>query len=395
MKRLLTLILCLLLLLLPALACALTTEEIDWQVDDYFKKSRTVGGALIVISAGATVYEHYYGQRDSALELPVTEDTYFRLASVTKLISGIGLMQLYEQGMVDLDEDISDYFGYEIANAYYPDIPITLRQLMSHTSTLSTNGGYGTAKPIYEMLAKELKRPQNFTKNEPGSVYAYSNFGAGVVGAIMESVTGMSVNRYMTENVFEPLGLDASYDPAALGDTGNLPNIYDSDGSRYRSVAYMLGEGYEDFADPENHYRTTVGGLWIRARDLAKLAVALCGDGEVDGVRLLTPESISLMRDDQASFGTSVTAESPYGLFTNREETLIEGHTFYGHQGMFGGILCNVYFEPETQFCFILLTNGCNNVLQNHVGVLTRRQFVYAYDTFVNGDGASDPWLVQ
>jgi len=129
--------------------------------------------------------------------------------------------------------------------------------------------------------------------------------------------------------------------------------------------------------------------------NVLRYAVALCGDGEVDGVRLLTPESISLMRDDQASFGTSVTAESPYGLFTNREETLIEGHTFYGHQGMFGGILCNVYFEPETQFCFILLTNGCNNVLQNHVGVLTRRQFVYAYDTFVNGDGASDPWLVQ
>ena len=393
MKRPLTLLLCLL-VLLPTLARALTREEIDWQVDDNFKKSRTVGGALVVVRAGVPVYEHYYGMRDSALELPVTRDTYFRLASVTKLVSGIGLMQLYEQGLVALDEDISAYFGYAIANPYYPDIPVTLRQLMSHTSTLSTKGGFGSARPIYEMLAKELKRPQNFTNNPPGSVYAYSNFGAGVVGAVMEAVTDESVNRYMAEHVFAPLGLDASYDPATLKDPDDLPNIYTSNGTRYRSVPYLLTEGYEDFADPENHYRTTVGGLWIRARDLAKLAAALCGDGTADGVRLLAPESVSLMRSDQASLGTSVTGESPYGLFVQRENALIQGHTFYGHQGVFSGILCNVYFEPETQFCFVLLTNGCNNVLQDRVGVLARRQFTFAYETFVQGGGASDPWLV-
>ncbi|HPF87615.1 MAG TPA: serine hydrolase domain-containing protein [Candidatus Limiplasma sp.] len=395
MKRLLTLVLCLLLLVLPNLSMALTQDEIDWQVDDYFKKSRTTGGALVVVSAGEIVYEHYYGYQDKALEIPLTANTYFRIASVTKMISGIGLMQLYEQGLVELDVDISTYFGYEIANTYYPDTPITLRQLMSHTSTLSVNGGYGSGATIHDMLAKELKRRGNYTDNEPGSVYAYSNFGAGVVGAIMEAVTGVSVNEYMTENVFQPLGLDAAYDPGQLSDPSCIPNIYAADGSRYRSVAYMLNEGYEDFADPENHYRTTVGSLWIRADDLATLAIALCGNGSVNGVQLLTPESISLMRDDQATYGASVTGESPYGLFTQREETLLdENHTLYGHQGMFGGILCNVYFEPATQFCFIMLTNGCNNVLEDHVGVLARRQFAFAYETFVT-DGNVDPFLVQ
>ncbi len=393
MKKPLALILCCLLALLPSLAPALTLDEINHEVDDAFKGSRTTGGALVIVKNGEILYEHYFGNRDEALLLPVTADTYFRIASVTKLISGIGMMQLVEQGLVELDTDISEYFGYDIANTYYPDTPITLRQLMSHTSTLSTKGGYGAEHTVHDMLARELRRRANFTDTIPGSVYAYSNFGAGVAGAIMEAVTGVSVNRYMTEHVFAPLGLDASYDPSLLSDPASVPNLYAADGSRYRSAPYLLSETYEDFADPENHYRTTVGSLWIRATDLAALTIALCGDGTVNGVRLLTPESLSQMRDNQASFAASVTGESPYGLFTNRENTLVEGHTFYGHQGVFGGVLCNVYFEPETQFCFILLTNGCNNVMQGHVGVLTRRMFTFAYSTFMDGD--YQPYLLK
>ena len=162
-----------------------------------------------------------------------------------------------------------------------------------------------------------------------------------------------------------------------------------------RSVPYLFNQGYEDFADPETHYRTTVGSLWIRARDLATLTIALCGDGSVNGVQLLRPDSLALMRADQASFAKSVTGESPYGLFLQREDSLIAGHTLYGHQGLVMGVLCNVYFEPETGFGFVMLTNGCNNVLQDHVAVLARRMVGLAYESFVIGDGLADPFLVH
>ena len=85
--------------------------------------SRTIGGALVVTRGGEIVYERYYGYRDKANLIPVTEDTYFRIASVTKMVSGIGLLQLVEQGRAALDEDIGTYFGYEIRNTYYPDVP--------------------------------------------------------------------------------------------------------------------------------------------------------------------------------------------------------------------------------------------------------------------------------
>lgn len=393
MQRLLSLILCALLILLPLSALALDPGEINKQVDDYFKKSYTTGGALVVVRGEEIVYQRYFGNQDKSRLIPVTENTYFRIASVTKMVSGIGLLQLMEQGLLDLDEDIGTYFGYDIANTYYPGTPITLRQIMSHTSSIRRELP-GSTKTIGDTLAKAEQKHAYYNQTKPGTVYAYSNFGAGVSGAILEAVTGISVNSYMREHVFGPLAIDASYSPGDLSDPNSVATLYNEDGTRYRSTSFLLGEAYEDTSDPETHYRTTIGSLWIRATDLAKLTIALCGDGTVNGVRVLTEETLAQMRGDQASYGRSVEGESDYGLFLQRETTLIDGHTFYGHQGMIAGILCNVYFEPETGFGFVMLTNGCNNVLQNRVGVLARRLFTYSYENFAAAEDTGS-FLVQ
>lgn len=391
-KRLLTFALCLLLAALPATAPA--QDGIDEQVDSLFGQSQTIGGVVVVTLGDQIVYRRCYGYQDTETLVPVTEDTYFRIASVTKMVSAIGLMQLRERRLVDLDADVDEYFGYRIANDYHPDTPVTLRQLMSHTAALSASADYESGLPLETIFSGKASNREYFTDRVPGSAYEYSNFGAGLAGAVMEAVTGVSVNRYMRENVFGPLSIDASYDPAALADPASVATLYHSDGARYHSAEYLLGQPYEDFADPERHYGTTIGSLWIRAKDLATLTIALSGDGTVNGVRLLSMESLSQMRDDQASYHASVTGDSPYGLFLQREDTLLEGHTLYGHQGLFIGILCNVYFEPETGFGFVLLTNGCNNKLQNRVGVLARRMFALAYGTFVS-DEDYQPFLVQ
>jgi len=186
----------------------------------------------------------------------------------------------------------------------------------------------------------------------------------------------------MHDHVFAPLSIDAAYVPALLDEPEFVSDIYKENGSLYRSAQCSLEQAEEDYADPETHYRITIGDLWMRAEDLAKLAIALCGDGSVGGARLLTQDSLSLMRADQASFQRSVsTGKTRYGLFLQRESTLLDDHTFYGHQGMKAGILCNVYFEPSTGFGFVMVTNGCRNGMDNHVGVLARRMFAYAYET--------------
>lgn len=396
MKRLIILLLCLV-LILPAAVQAL--EPDNETIDQMFKAANTVGGSVVIMKAGAIVYTRDYGYRNLRSKLPVDENTYFRAASITKMITGIGLMKLVDEGKLALDADISQYFGYQIANGYYPRIPLTLRQLMSHTSSISEGGGYSSkSKKIAQMLAKKVDLRGNFYKEKPGSTYRYSNFGAGLTGSLMEAVTGLSINSYMRQAIFAPLGIDAAYSASLLSRPEDVSNQY-KNGVLDRAVAGQLRKTYEDFADPESHYRITMGDAWLTSRDMAKLASLLCSDGSFDGVRILSPESTHLMRQEQMTLNQSVTGPSPYGLFVEHNDTMLDDKTVYGHQGMSDGAILNCYFEPDSEFVFVLFSNGGSLVRENRIGKLARKMFSYFYDIY--GSNSEEPlnaeepsWLV-
>ena len=375
----LLLCLCLLLSALPAFAGQV---DVDQQVDKYLKGAKTVGGSVVVMRAGRLVYARDYGYKNLRAKAPVDENTYFKSASITKMVTGIGLMRLVDEGKLDLDADISDYFGYRIGNPYYPNIPLTLRQLMSHTASISESGGFSNLRNgIKDMLPLSLNRRGNFYKTEPGSSYKYSNFGAGIAGAIMEAVTQQSVNAYMTEAIFAPLDLGAAYAAAMVPNPDDVSSQY-LNGALHRAAAGQIKQGYEDHADPDMHYRTTAGDLWIRSRDLAKLAAVLAGDGSLEGGQVLSEESVQMMRLEQNSLNLSVTGESPYGLFLEHNDDILKGKTVYGHQGLGSGAILNVYFEPESEFVFVLMSNGGSMVRQNRVGVLAHNLINYLYPLF-------------
>ena len=154
---------CLLLALLPAVAVA-GAQTLDEQVDRIFRDAKTVGGAFLVAQEGEIVYERYYGEQQKTTHVPVTEKSYFRCASVTKLVTGIGLMRMMDDGLLDPDEDISVYLGYEAGNPRYPDVPITLRMLMSHTSGLNENSSYSSlSSKLSDMIALDKKAAADFS----------------------------------------------------------------------------------------------------------------------------------------------------------------------------------------------------------------------------------------
>ncbi len=379
-KRIIALCLCLL-LFTPSLSLAqgFDLTQTDAQVDAFFRRGRAVGGSVVIAYKGQIVYARDYGYQNTYRREPVTADTYFRIASVTKLVTGIGAMRLAEEGLLNLDEDISAYFGYSIQNPRYRSTPLTLRQLMSHTSSVSEKGGFSSIhRTVYDMLSKDVNRSGNFETWAPGSKYQYSNFGAGLVGAIMEAVTWQSVNAAMREKVFSPLNMDAAYAASLLKEPQYIASQYEN-GSLNKAASRYIKDGYEDTADPEKHFRTTVGELWIRSRDLAKLAIALCGDGSVDGVRLLSPQSVQTMREEQKLLGGSVTGDSPYGLFMHRVDSILEGKTLYGHQGLSNGRSSNVYFDPANEFVFVMTTNGASNARDKGVVVLAQNLLRFLY----------------
>lgn len=377
MKRMLALLLCL--ALVPA--CALGEGTLDEQTDAIFKKFKTTGGAVVVLKDGELAYERYYGVKNKNAQTAVDENTYFRLASVTKMVSGVGAMQLVEDGLLSLDAPIGDALGFEVVNPYAPDIPVTLRMLMTHTAAFKENGGFASqSRTLSSILSDRDKRWGNFEKRASGSKYVYSNFGAGTVGAMMEAVTGQSVNAYMQANVFAPLGIDAAYAPSLLQNPDDVASLYTAKGKLFKAASAYLRETYEDYADPERHYRTTIGALWMRPRDLATVTQALCAGGTVNGVKLLDAQTTQLMRADQTGVGNVQSDE--YGLFVKRVPNLLDGRMVYGHQGTSEGIVCNAYYIPEENFVFVLMTNGTSSARNDGIMNISRQLFTLLYGEF-------------
>ena len=383
MKKWMALLLCALLLL--SASCAFAQELLmDEQVDAIFRGTKAVGGAFLVAKGGEIVYERYYGVQQTTTKVPVTADTYFRCASVTKLVTGIGLLKMMDEGILDPDADISGYLGYTVYNPRFPDTPITLRMLMSHTAGLNETASYSAkSSRLRDMIDVTRKARSNFKYVKPGTQYAYSNFGAGLTGAIVESVTGKDVSSYMREFLFAPLGIDAAYHISQLENPDFVTATYKKNGKLYAAPSYMLRQEYIPEALPDVHYRTTVGSLLIRPRDLMKLGIAICGDGTVDGVRVLSEKAIAMMREEQSLDTTGITADSPYTFFTIRQDTLFEGKRVYGHQGTDEGVVCNLYVEPESGLSIVVMSNGCDTKRVDGIMRMTRRLAALAQEEYM------------
>ena len=383
-RRLISL-LALLALLLPA--CAMGDDALDEKVIKIFKNRKTVGGAVFAARDGEILYEYYFGFADKIAKEHVSEDTYFKVASVSKMVTGITVMRLWEQGLVDLDADLGEVLGdppYHAANPYYPKIPLTLRHLMTHTSSIKANSGFQKNRALSLMLNVKNKRKADFYNEKPGSVYRYSNYGAGIEGCVIEAVTGKRLSAAAQEQLFQPMGIDAAYHPSQLGSPEKIVTTYESDGSIEQTRARRLRDVYKEEPDVDHDYHEAYGSLWIRGRDLCRIGIMLCDGGLLEGKRILQAATVEEMMSSQAGRG-SVTVDSPYGLNIERVRNLLPGRMFYGHQGLSNGVLCNVYYDPESRFVFTLVTNGCSSAKEDHIGILSRRLFDLMWETFGPG----------
>ena len=322
-------------------------EKADAFFQALFEQKKAMGGAVILNQNGKRQYALFYGTAGGKRD--VTEKTVYKVASVTKMITAIGVMQLVEQGRLSLDAPLLKSNGKPIRNPAWPKADITLRQAMSHTSSLLPTANY-TGTPRWSAAY--------FSQDAPGSAYAYSNLNGGILGSLIEGVTGQSLNTFMRENVFTPLGVNAAYAAPLLSDTSSISYSFAPDDSVDTSAASYLrvGESYDDTCKPESHFRSSVGNLFISLKGMEQLGALLANGGTLNGKRLLSPGSVHLMQLDQRLAGGSVTGESPYGLNTYRYT--LEGVTWYGHQGWWNGRLTDLFYEPESRTAVVLVMNG-------------------------------------
>ena len=289
----------------------------------------------------------------------VDEDTCFRIASITKWVTAIGLMTLYDQGKLDLDKDISSYLGFKVRNPAFPDTPVTTRMLLSHTSSLSPDAS--DYHPEWDRIGKKGYDPIFNESIEPGTQYAYADYNGALFGCLIEAISKQSIQNYMSQYVFRPLGLTAGYSPNFLPAGTKCKDLLKKNGKVEISVQKDRDRKYNNKADPRENNGYTVGKLYINASSLTKLAQMMYNGGELDGVRILESATVRLMESDQ-----KLLAESPYGLSTVRLSQFDRG-IWYGHQGRYSGLSSNIYYQRETGITLALIMDGYDYKLQDNI----------------------------
>lgn len=264
--------------------------------------------SVVALRAGRPVYESAFGRRTIGPDRPATPDTLYRIASISKLVTTLGLMRLLEDGKVDLDADVSVYLGFNLRNPHFAAQAITLRHLLLHTSSLRDDGGYFW--PATTALKDVQPAWSNLAGPEDG-YYTYCNLGFGLIGTVMERVTGERFDRLMARLLLQPLGLQAGYNPSELPKAAQerLATIYrkravnsetwNPDGPWVAQVdapgiqpppglaGYVPGTNATPFSP--------TGGLRISARALGVVMRMLMAGGVHDGKRLLQQATVERM----------------------------------------------------------------------------------------------------
>lgn len=305
--------------------------------------------SVLAIRDGRIAYEGQFGRRFIGMpgaagglaDQPVDAHTLFRIASISKMMTTLGLMRLVEEGKLSLDADVSAYLGFTLRSPHFPDQPIVLRQLLTHTSSLRDEAGYSwgvdtALKDVLDPGSRLYGEGRMWAANAgPGAYFTYCNLGWGVIGTIMERVTGERFDRLMRRLLVEPLGLHAGYNPSELpaADIANIATLYrkrtvdtevwDANGpwiaqaDDYSKAPPAAPPGIERYRIGTNATPfSPTGGLRISARDMGVVMRMLMNGGVHEGKRLLQQATLDRMFARQWTYdGKGGNGDSLDGLF--------------------------------------------------------------------------------
>jgi len=275
------------------------------------------GAVVVIVKDGKPVLQKGYGYADWDKLTPVDPDrTLFRPGSVSKLFTWTAVMQLVEQGKLDLDADLNKYLDFTVP-AYKTGKALTLRHVMTHTTGMEEVARdlltYDTASPELGSVLKRYIPPYIY---EPGSTPGYSNYATSLAGYIVQRVSGQSFDDYIEQHVFAPIGMKNS------SFRQPLPKALQPQMSRGYPSQDEKAKGFEVISMPP------AGSLSSTGADMGRFMLAYLGHGTLDGAQILKPETVQMMH-------TKLTKPLPdlLGIGLGFYQQDANGHRVVGHGG--------------------------------------------------------------
>lgn len=367
------------------------SAQLQSSINNIKQQYNLMGISVVTVCNGDIGDVCHAGLKDYTRNLPVDDSTVYRIASISKLATAVGMMKLYEQGLFQLNDDISDYLGYTFRNPSYPQTPVTFAMLLSHTSGIQDGSGYSSFlgatynNPNPPNISSLFLSGGSYYTSDmwmnrtPGTYFTYSNANYGVIATLIEKISNQRFDLYMKSQVFDPLGIAGSYNVAHISNINNIAVLYRKSGSNWSAQA----DNYQGVAPTPVNLSSYVpgtngfvfgpqGGLRISPSDLARIMQVLINDGEYNGTVILNPATVSLMTTAQWTYNGS-NGDNYYGLFrswglgiqittqTSGGDIIYPSVTMYGHCGEAYGLISDFYYDPVRRNGLVFMTNGAFN----------------------------------
>jgi CubicO group peptidase (beta-lactamase class C family) len=259
---------------------------------------------------------------------------------------------LVEAKKLSLETDFSDLIGFKIRNPKYPNTVITLKMVMSHTSSINDSQGYFNLDVINP--GKGLEWTKCYNNYEPGKGYQYCNLNYNMIGTVIEKKSGERFDSYVKHHILDPLKLYGGFCVDSL-DNHRFATLYayDSATKTFTASPTAYASRQEEIKNYVMGYTTPIfsptGGMKISATDLAKYMIMHMNGGTSHGVKIISKKSSALMQ-------TPISREEGYGLAISNLDDLIPGKVMTGHTGSAYGLYSAMFFNPKEK------VNGIQNV---------------------------------
>lgn len=369
-------------------------DRIGAALDAYVDRGELAGGVVLVARKGRLVYHRAFGERDRASGDAMEVDDVFRIASQTKAVVSVAAMILQEEGRLLLSDPVGRFLpefmettvavpqeggGYEVVPARRP---ITIRDLLTHTAGVGYGRGPGSDRwsgaaitgwyfahrdePVRETVRRMAELPFPAQPGE-GFVYGYAT---DILGAVVEVASGMPLDRFLAQRLFEPIGMDDTHFYLPPEKTERLATVYLGTGDGLERAPDGPGMNTQgQYVDGPRRSFSGGAGLLSTAGDYGRFLQMLLDGGELDGVRILSPKSVELMTVDHL---TSITgplgAGAGFGLGF-RVITDLGASGQPGSEGLFGwgGAYHTVYWvDPVEELVVTYMTQILQGVPDDH-----------------------------
>ena len=320
------------------------------------------GVSACVIHDGRVVWSGSQGLANREAGILADGGSLYMLASTSKTVTGLALLQLWERGAFELDDNVNRYLPFEIIHPRFPSDSITFRRLLTHTASIGDN--IFVMQSTYVLGDTPIPLAQyvhdyfvpggcyydsvfNFVDRVPGTAYRYSNHGIVLAGYLVEAISGVPFARYCVDSIFRPLGMDETSWFLADLDTGRVAIPYSCVTGEF--VPFGL-YGYADY--PAGTLRTSVN-------QLGTFLLALSQHGSLGGVRIVDSTTVDSIFSYQCPELSAV-----QGLVWYRAD--VAGYVVWSHTGRDGGVSTSMGYCPEHDLGVVVLANGDrHNVIYN------------------------------